>query len=134
MKTPLSFTPARFNVGINEEEKTIVTSTGPYVITWNFRRVKLGHKEYQIKEYADTVVADNFKYGQDRSIIVALPNEGMFDGIARNISMLQLKMGDTIHRRLIFLMALYLIVTSVQTRNMADVSTVFGVGFGKLTS
>ncbi|KAF9358554.1 hypothetical protein BGX34_008884 [Mortierella sp. NVP85] len=100
MKTPLSFTPARFNVGINEEEKTIVTSTGRYVITWNFRRVKLGHKEYQIKEYADTVVADNFKYGQDRSIIVALPNE----------------------------------VTSVQTRNMIDVSTVFGVGFGKQTS
>ncbi|KAF9915200.1 hypothetical protein BX616_006693, partial [Lobosporangium transversale] len=76
MKEAVSFTPARFNTGKNEEEKTIVTSTGPYVITWNFRRVKNGHyNEYQIKHYSDNVVADNFKYGQDRSIIVALPDD-----------------------------------------------------------
>ncbi|KAG0207132.1 hypothetical protein BGX28_001563 [Mortierella sp. GBA30] len=74
MKCPVSFTTARFNMGENEEEKAIVTSTGPYVVTWNFRRVKLGYKDYQIKEYADTVVADNFKYGQDRSIFVTLPH------------------------------------------------------------
>lgn len=78
MKQPVSFTPARFNTGVNEEEKTIVTSTGPYVITWNFRRVKNGHYDYQIKQYADNVVADNFKFGQDRSIIVALPHDGKF--------------------------------------------------------
>ncbi|KAG0091073.1 hypothetical protein BGZ92_001573 [Podila epicladia] len=75
MKQPVSFTPARFNTGVNEEEKTIVTSTGPYVITWNFRRVKNGHYEYQIKQYSDNIVADNFKFGQDRSIIVALPHD-----------------------------------------------------------
>ncbi|KAF8983482.1 hypothetical protein BGZ46_010157 [Entomortierella lignicola] len=75
MKQAVSFTPARFNTGQNEEEKTIVTSTGPYVITWNFRRVKNGHYDYQIKQYSDNVVADNFKFGQDRSIIVTLPND-----------------------------------------------------------
>ncbi|KAG0305248.1 hypothetical protein BGZ98_004419 [Dissophora globulifera] len=75
MRQGVSFTPARFNQGVNEEEKTIVTSTGPYVITWNFRRVKNGHLEYQIKQYADNVVADNFKFGQDRSIVVALPHD-----------------------------------------------------------
>ncbi|KAF9360599.1 hypothetical protein BGX26_008584 [Mortierella sp. AD094] len=75
MKQAVSFTPARFNMGQNEEEKTIVTSTGPYVITWNFRRVKNGHYDYQIKQYSDTVVADNFKFGQDRSIIVTLPHD-----------------------------------------------------------
>ncbi|KAF9361228.1 hypothetical protein BGX34_007273 [Mortierella sp. NVP85] len=75
MKQAVSFTPARFNTGQNEEEKTIVTSTGPFVITWNFRRVKNGHYEYQIKQYGDDVVDNNFKYGQDRSIIVALPND-----------------------------------------------------------
>ncbi|KAG0378336.1 hypothetical protein BGX24_004113 [Mortierella sp. AD032] len=75
MKQAVSFTTARFNTGVNEEEKTIVTSTGPYVITWNFRRVKNGHYEYQIKQYADNVVADNFKFGQDRSIVVALPHD-----------------------------------------------------------
>lgn len=68
-----SFTPARFSTG-QSEEKSIITSSGPYVITWNMRRVKQGHLfDYQIKRYEDTVVADNFRYGQDRSIVVTLP-------------------------------------------------------------
>ncbi len=33
MQTEVSFTPARFNAGVDAEEKTIVTSTGPFVIT-----------------------------------------------------------------------------------------------------
>ncbi|KAJ3412789.1 hypothetical protein HDV05_000256 [Chytridiales sp. JEL 0842] len=74
----VNFTPARFNTieGSNGEEKSIVTSTGPYVITWNFRRVKQGRLfDYTIKEYNDNIVADNFKFGQDRSIVVALPDD-----------------------------------------------------------
>ena len=68
-----SFTPARFSTG-QSEERAIITSSGPYVITWNLRRVKQGHLyDYQIKKYEDTVVADNFRYGQDRSIVVTLP-------------------------------------------------------------
>ena len=68
-----SFTPARFSTG-QSEEKSIITSTGPFVITWNLRRVKQGHLyDYQIKRYEDTVVADNFRYNQDRSIVVTLP-------------------------------------------------------------
>lgn len=50
MEDPVSFTPARFNTGLNEAEKTIVTSTGKYIITWNFRRLKQGRlDDYQIK-------------------------------------------------------------------------------------
>lgn len=75
MGVPISFTPARFNSGQGELEKSIITSTGPYVITWNFRKVKGGRlHEYSIKKYTEDVVADNFKYGADRSIIVALPS------------------------------------------------------------
>lgn len=71
---PVSFTAARFSTG-QSEERSIITSTGPYVITWNLRRVKAGHvHDYQIRKYEDTVVADNFRYGQDRSIVVTLPN------------------------------------------------------------
>ncbi|KAJ3130042.1 hypothetical protein HK098_006754 [Nowakowskiella sp. JEL0407] len=73
MGIEVSFTAAHFNTG-DDEEKTIVTSTGPYVITWNFRRVKLGkYYDYQIKKYSDNVVADNFRFGQDKAIIVTLP-------------------------------------------------------------
>jgi len=72
----VSFTPARFNMGHGAIEKTIVTSTGPFVITWNFRRVKQGKIfDYQIKRYADKVVADDFKFGEENSIVVALPHD-----------------------------------------------------------
>ena len=75
MNHQINFTVAKFSTG-QDEEKTIITSTGPYVITWNFRRVKAGHLyDYQIKKYAEEVVADSFKFGQDRSIIVALPSD-----------------------------------------------------------
>ncbi|WOO85774.1 Vacuolar import and degradation protein 27 [Vanrija pseudolonga] len=73
MEDPVSFTPARFNTGVSEAEKTIVTSTGKYVIIWNFRRLKQGRTDdYQIKKYDSRVVADNFKYGTDKNMIVAL--------------------------------------------------------------
>ncbi|KAE8542527.1 hypothetical protein D1P53_001307 [Cryptococcus gattii VGV] len=58
MEDPVSFTPARFNTGIHEAEKSIVTSTGNYVIT--------------SQRYDSRVVADNFKFGADKNIIVAL--------------------------------------------------------------
>ena len=72
MRTNVSFTHARFNTGPGSE-KTIVSSSVPYVITWNFDRVKIGKvHDYSIKQYAEDVVVDNFKFGADRNIIVAL--------------------------------------------------------------
>lgn len=60
----------------NHEERSIVTSTGNYVITWNMRRVKAGRLfDYQIRRYDEGIVADSFKFGKDREIVVALPNE-----------------------------------------------------------
>ncbi|CAG8597942.1 8477_t:CDS:10 [Ambispora gerdemannii] len=76
MQVDVCFTPARFNMGTsaNSKEKSIVTSTGPYVITWSFLSLKRGKLyDYHIKRYVDDVVADNFKYGEDKSIVVALP-------------------------------------------------------------
>ncbi|CAI2169985.1 17318_t:CDS:10 [Funneliformis geosporum] len=76
MEHDVNFTPARFNTGEYETEKTIITSTGPFVITWNFRQVKLGKlNDYHIKRYSDDVVADNFRFGQDKSIVVTLPHD-----------------------------------------------------------
>lgn len=57
-------------------EKTIVTSTGPFVIAFNFRAVKSGKlREYKIKRYDETIVADNFRFGDDREIVVTMPND-----------------------------------------------------------
>ncbi|KAJ1669022.1 Vacuolar import and degradation protein 27, partial [Spiromyces aspiralis] len=79
----IKFTPARFNTAPADDadtrcgERIIVTSTGPYVITWNLRQVLQTGKgdKYNIKVYPEKVVADNFRFGQDRSIIVTLPND-----------------------------------------------------------
>lgn len=72
----VSFTPAKFNAGQNSEETSIISATGPYVIEWNLKRVLRGQKApYMIKRYADTVKADDFRFGSDRNVIYALPNE-----------------------------------------------------------
>jgi hypothetical protein len=70
----VSFTPARFNTGPMGEQ-SIVTSTGPWVITWSFRKVKQNVLNvYQMREFADDVVQDHFARGTDRKVVVALPN------------------------------------------------------------
>ncbi|KAI0307163.1 VID27 cytoplasmic protein [Multifurca ochricompacta] len=75
MNHNISFTPARFNAGEGQEENAIVTSTGQYVIAWDFAKVKRGQMDkYEIKKYEDLVVQDNFRFGDDKEIIVALQN------------------------------------------------------------
>ncbi|PQE26432.1 vacuolar import and degradation protein [Rutstroemia sp. NJR-2017a BBW] len=73
---PLSFTPARFNTGEGISETSIISATGPFIVTWNMKKVLRKSKDpYTIKRYAEEVKADNFKYGSDKNVIVALPNE-----------------------------------------------------------
>lgn len=79
---PLSFTTAHFNTGEGKEETTIITSTGSFVVTWSLKKVLQGRRDpYSIKRYSDEVKADNFKFGSDKNIVVALPNE--VDMVAR---------------------------------------------------
>jgi hypothetical protein len=75
-KQPIKFTPARFNTGESEKETSIITATGPFIVTWNLKKVLENKKDpYTIKRYAEEVKADNFKFGSDKDVIVALPNE-----------------------------------------------------------
>jgi hypothetical protein len=73
----VSFTPAKFNTGIDgTEETSIITATGPYIVEWNLKRILRGMKApYKIKRYEEEVKADDFKFGSDKNVIVALPNE-----------------------------------------------------------
>lgn len=81
-KAPLSFTPARFNAGVDSDETTIISATGPFIVTWSLKKVLRNMKEpYSIKRYSEEVKADNFRFGSDKSLIVALPNE--VDMVAR---------------------------------------------------
>ncbi|KAB8220538.1 VID27 cytoplasmic protein-domain-containing protein [Aspergillus novoparasiticus] len=75
-KKPLAFTPARFNTGVDSQETSIITATGPFIITWSMKKVLAGRKDpYTIKRYSEEVMADNFRFGSDKNVIVALPNE-----------------------------------------------------------
>lgn len=75
-KAPLAFTPARFNTGLDDKETSIITATGPFIVTWNMKKLLRGNKDpYTIKRYEEEVKADDFKYGSDKNVIVALPNE-----------------------------------------------------------
>lgn len=76
-KVALSFTPARFNTSdLGDSETSIISATGPFIVTWNMKKVLNGRKDpYSIKRYSEEVKADNFKFGSDKNVIVALPNE-----------------------------------------------------------
>ncbi|KAF9567336.1 VID27-domain-containing protein [Agrocybe pediades] len=75
MGNKISFTPAKFNQIEGRDENAIVTSTGQFVIAWDLAKVKKGkYDQYEIKKYEDHVVQDNFKFGDDKEIIVALSN------------------------------------------------------------
>eukprot|EP00172_Hildenbrandia_rubra_P003417 Plantae.Rhodophyta-Hildenbrandia_rubra.ctg54714.p1 GENE.Plantae.Rhodophyta-Hildenbrandia_rubra.ctg54714~~Plantae.Rhodophyta-Hildenbrandia_rubra.ctg54714.p1 ORF type:complete len:312 (-),score=39.90 Plantae.Rhodophyta-Hildenbrandia_rubra.ctg54714:137-1072(-) len=79
----INFTPAHFNTG-SSLERSIVTSTGPFIVTWNFRAVKQGRLDcYQVKRYRDNVVADEFAYNDDGKIVVTLPNDVTLNGLRR---------------------------------------------------
>ena len=78
----LNFTPARFNNYNHSsgEHTSIVTSSGPYLFTWNFKKVKKGLlKAYQIKKIENwgnanhSVVDSQFKFNNDEKILVTEP-------------------------------------------------------------
>jgi hypothetical protein len=59
-----------FNVGEGQTENAIVTSTGQYVVAWDFNKVKKGQLDkYEIKKYEDLVVQDSFRFGDDKEIV-----------------------------------------------------------------
>ncbi len=71
----VNFTPARFNNGDNVHETSIVTSTGKYLITWNFEKVKKGHLRggYKIKNLHSRAVDGQFQYNHEDKVLVTLP-------------------------------------------------------------
>jgi flagellar hook protein FlgE len=64
----------RFNQSETDAENAIVTSTGQFVIAWDFNKVKKGLLDkYEIKKYEDLVVQDNFRFGDDKEIVCCVP-------------------------------------------------------------
>lgn len=72
----LQFTTAHFNTGLTAKEDTIVTSTGPYIITWSLRKVLLGQPDqYKIKRYNQNIIADDFIFGSNQNVVLAMQDD-----------------------------------------------------------
>ncbi len=74
----VNFTPAFFNTGTiaNTSEQWIATSTGPFVITWNFLRVKQGQRSaYKIQKTQEQVVMDRFRHNYSNDLLIAQTND-----------------------------------------------------------
>ena len=70
----ISFTKARFNTGTmsNSFERWIVTSTGDFVITFDFDKIKKGQRDaYKIKNTKGQVVRDVFRHNYQNEIVIA---------------------------------------------------------------
>lgn len=72
----VNFTKAQFNIGNNNDEQWILTSTGPYLITWNFRKIKQGKlDDYKIKAASQDVVADSFRFNMQDQVVVTTTDD-----------------------------------------------------------
>ncbi|KAH7831862.1 putative protein involved in vacuole import and degradation [Monocercomonoides exilis] len=67
------------------KERAIVTTSGPFIITWNMRRVKQGKvTDYQMKRMPQIVVDGDFSTSRtlsQKGIVVAMENDVTVEGI-----------------------------------------------------
>ncbi|CAN3479709.1 vacuolar import and degradation protein 27 [Diutina catenulata] len=75
-RKPVEFTRAQFNAGSGAKESRIVTSAGPFVVSWALKDVLRGRDDiYTIHESGGPVVADSFRFGSNKEVIYTLANE-----------------------------------------------------------
>jgi len=85
--TELNFSPAVFNTGTlaNSTEEWICSATGPWVITWDFAKVKKGIRNaYKISRSEESVVMDMFRHNYANDLLVAEQNSVYMSHINRN--------------------------------------------------
>lgn len=72
----VKFTPAKFNVDALSRETSIVTSTGNFLVIWDFAQIKRGKLfEYKIKRMDECLLGGEFGYGRDTEIVATMPNK-----------------------------------------------------------
>jgi len=72
----VKFTPAKFNYAYDGSESRICTSTGRWLISWNFKQViKTVKASYTMTQCEDNVVASDFMTNSDSRIVVTLPDD-----------------------------------------------------------
>lgn len=72
----IRFTAAKFNIDQMDRETSIVTTTGNYMIIWNFNKVKAGKLfDYKIMRMDNYLLGAEFEHGRDTEIVATMPNK-----------------------------------------------------------
>ncbi|WAQ83688.1 hypothetical protein PtA15_4A136 [Puccinia triticina] len=71
----LVYKPAKFNLGPKATEQVIVTSIGPYLIVFNLHSILAGKPTFDVRRYQENVVTDNFRWDNDKDIVVTMPSD-----------------------------------------------------------
>lgn len=72
----INFKKSYFNMGLDQQEKSIITSTGPFAIMWSLKQIFKGKTtSYLLKRYDSEIVEDNFRFGTDDHVIIALKDD-----------------------------------------------------------
>lgn len=92
-KTSMPFTKAYFDTSITSKETAIVTSTGPYIISWSLKDI-IKKKDptscYSVERHQNTIIAENFKFESPNDVIVAsednvsLSHRASFNKVAKS--------------------------------------------------
>ncbi|CCF56216.1 hypothetical protein KAFR_0A07820 [Kazachstania africana CBS 2517] len=76
MKRSIKFTKAYFNTGVGQKEEMILTSNGPFAISWSLSKILANEQNpYTVKRYNSDIIEDNFEFGTDKKVIVALKDD-----------------------------------------------------------
>mmetsp|Transcript_5382 Transcript_5382/g.9006 ORF Transcript_5382/g.9006 Transcript_5382/m.9006 type:complete len:652 (-) Transcript_5382:187-2142(-) len=72
----VEFTPAHFDQGKGINEHWIISSTGPYIIKWNFNKLKKCGiiNSYSIRKAHSKVVHNEFRFNHDDDLLVSETN------------------------------------------------------------
>jgi len=72
----VEFTAAHFDHGHNVEEHWIISSTGPFIVKWNFSKLKKAGivNSYSIRKASSKVVHNEFRFNQRDDLLVSEQN------------------------------------------------------------
>jgi len=72
----VDFTPAHFDQGKNINEHWIISSTGPYIIKWNFNKLKKSGiiNSYSIRKAGSKVVHNEFRFNHNDDLLITETN------------------------------------------------------------
>jgi hypothetical protein len=74
----IDFTAAKFNAGERNSDERIVTSTGRFIINWNFESVKKQRRvltDYTITEQSDSIVSADYRFDQASNVVATMPDD-----------------------------------------------------------